>query len=94
MRTREELEREVSLVMAFGVGLSALLLASSLVFMALGKPNERVLAVMGILILVSTPVARVVMCLNHFTWQKDWKYVALTVWVLLAMLLGLAFGAV
>ena len=93
MRTREQLEHGISLVMAFGVGISGLLLALSLVYGALGMAGGQQLAVVGILFLVSTPIVRVFMCLHHFTLQKDWRYIALTVWVLLAMALGIVGGA-
>jgi len=87
------LEHGISLVMAFGVGLSGLLLALSLAYDAAGMAGGRLLAIWGILFLVSTPIVRVFMCLHHFTLQKDWKYIALTVWVLMAMALGVVVGA-
>ena len=90
---QRRLEHGISLVMAFGIMLSGLLLALSLAYDAAGFLGGRMLAVWGILFLVSTPIVRVFMCLHHFVIQKDWKYIALTAWVLLAMALGIALGA-
>jgi len=101
MKTREELEHSVSKVMVFGLGLSMLLLVLSMALSFLSKESwvsrlgidEGKLAIAGVLVLVATPVVRVLLCLHHFTLIRDWKYIVLTAWVLLAMILGVVSGA-
>jgi uncharacterized membrane protein len=93
MSSQQKLEHSVSMVMLFGIGVSVVLLGVSLVEMALGMGAGAALAVWGMLFLISTPIVRVVMCLRHFSIERDWKYVALTLWVLAAMLAGAIIGA-
>lgn len=99
MRTREELEQNVSKVMAAGLAASMLMLAMSIVLTLDSWPCVQCpdigykLAIAGVLVLVATPIVRVLFCLRHFALIRDWKYIALTMWVLLAMILGVVFGA-
>jgi len=101
MKTREELEHRVSMLMMFGLGLSMILLASSITLsffsteswvLSLGIEWER-LAIAGVLVLIATPIIRVLFCLHHFAAVRDWKYIVLTIWVLFGMVLGVVLGA-
>jgi uncharacterized membrane protein len=47
---------------------------------------------LGLLVLIATPVARVVFSLFAFLWQRDWTYVAVTALVL-GLLIYSLFGA-
>jgi uncharacterized membrane protein len=53
--------------------------------------HARGLIQLGLLVLIATPVARVVFSLFAFLYQKDWKYVVFTA-IVLALLLYSLFG--
>lgn len=101
MKTREELEHRVSMLMMLGLSLSMLLLALSIALSFLGLESWVLrlgiewesLAIAGVLVLIATPVIRVLFCLQHFAAVRDWKYIALTIWVLFGMVLGVVLGA-
>ncbi len=54
--------------------------------------NGDAIAQLGILLLISTPVARVALTLGAFALQRDRKYVVITSIVLALLLYALAFG--
>jgi uncharacterized membrane protein len=43
----------------------------------------------GLIVLMATPVARVIACAVGFGWQRDWKYVVISLIVLGLLLVGL-----
>lgn len=45
---------------------------------------------LGVLLLVATPIARVVFSLFTFSWERDWTYVVVTLIVLAVLLYSLA----
>jgi uncharacterized membrane protein len=47
---------------------------------------------LGVLMLIATPVARVVFSLVTFAWQRDWIYVTVTLIVLAVLLYSLFAG--
>lgn len=47
---------------------------------------------LGIFVLILTPVARVVIAIVSFAWVRDWKYTAVSAFVLVAMVAGLLLG--
>ena len=49
-------------------------------------PRPESLILIGLLILIATPVARVVFSLVAFALERDWVYVAITAVVLMALL--------
>jgi uncharacterized membrane protein len=51
------------------------------------------IAMLGILLLIATPVARVAVSIAIFVVERDWLYVAITSIVLLLLLLSFALGA-
>ena len=55
--------------------------------------HTRGLIQLGLLVLIATPVARVVFSLFAFMYQKDWKYVVFTAIVLGLLLYSLFGGA-
>jgi uncharacterized membrane protein len=55
--------------------------------------RARGLIQLGLLVLIATPVARVVFSLFAFLYQKDWKYVVFTAIVLGLLLYSLFGGA-
>jgi uncharacterized membrane protein len=54
--------------------------------------GARGLIQLGLLLLIATPVARVVFSVVAFTRQRDWTYVALTAVVLVILLFSLFYG--
>ena len=54
--------------------------------------RARGLIQLGLLVLIATPVARVVFSLFAFMYQKDWKYVVFTA-IVLGLLLYSLFGS-
>jgi uncharacterized membrane protein len=54
--------------------------------------RARGLIQLGLLVLIATPVARVVFSLLAFMYQKDWKYVVFTA-IVLGLLLYSLFGS-
>lgn len=98
------MERTLSLILRGGVVLSSVLISIGLIWMlgpALGThhslheaslaapPEAFALIRVGLAVLLSTPAARVVASLWLFGKQRDWAFVAMTAWVLMAMGAGL-----
>ena len=47
---------------------------------------------LGVLLMLATPVVRVVVACFLFFWEKDWKYGFISLGVLLILMLGSVFG--
>ena len=60
---------------------------------SLGHPRPETVIQFGLLLLIATPVARVVFSLAAFALEKDWTYVAITAVVLAVLVYSLAFAA-
>jgi uncharacterized membrane protein len=56
------------------------------------RGGGRALVQLGILLLIATPVARVAFSALAFARQRDWTYVAMTLFVLAVLLAGLFHG--
>lgn len=56
-------------------------------------PDGRGLIQLGLVLLIATPVARVVFSVFGFLRERDWIYVGLTLFVLIVLLGSLFFGA-
>jgi uncharacterized membrane protein len=57
-----------------------------------GKYLEKspfILMTAGIIVLVLTPYIRVLASVLHFAWQRNWKYVCITLFVLIVVTLSL-----
>jgi uncharacterized membrane protein len=90
--TPEELEERLGRVLGIGSGISAALLALGLgLWLAFGPAAEvtRVLNA-GIVVLIVTPVARVVASLIGFSVQRDRYMVLMTALVLVSLILSAA----
>jgi uncharacterized membrane protein len=82
------LEGRLGRVLGLGSATSTIILAAGLVF-ALARPEGRlddVLLMTGILALVVTPLARVVVSMIEFARERDWTFLLLTTVVLLVLL--------
>jgi uncharacterized membrane protein len=81
--TSSRLERIISLVLRTGVVASSLCLGVGLVLSLLGVTAfTSVLLNVGIIALLATPVARVLVSIVEYINDRDWAFVALTAVVL------------
>ncbi len=65
------------------------LLRVSAVFSGIAAGHSQSLIQLGLLLLIATPVARVVFSLILFARERDWTYVAITIVVLAVLVAGL-----
>jgi uncharacterized membrane protein len=81
------LETTIGEVLRFGTITSSTMFAIGLVMMiARYQPAvAQLLLVAGLVILLATPVARVVVSVIEYTRERDWTFVMLTLMVLLAL---------
>jgi len=87
--TGERLERIIGVVLRVGVTASSVCLAAGLVLEILGGPaaaTGAVLLQVGIIVLLATPVARVVVSIVQYVNERDWAFVALTGIVLVELM--------
>ena len=49
------------------------------------------LMVTGVIVLILTPFARIILSVVYFGWEKNWKYVLITVFVLVVITVSLTF---
>jgi uncharacterized membrane protein len=82
------LERIIGVLLRVGVSASSLCLAVGLAlsFVDAGVPASRILLQTGVVVLLATPVARVVVSIVEYGLQRDWVFVALTLTVLVELL--------
>jgi uncharacterized membrane protein len=81
------LERIIGTVLRVGVGASSIcLVAGVLSFFAGAGTIAPLLLQTGIVILLATPVARVVVSVVQYVGERDWTFTALTVVVLVELL--------
>ncbi|HEX9501774.1 MAG TPA: DUF1634 domain-containing protein, partial [Thermoanaerobaculia bacterium] len=82
----------ISWLLRIGVLLSAGLIMVGMIIHLTGR-NGRLIIIAGLLVLIATPVARVVFSIFIFLREGDRLYVAITSAVLLILLFGFAVGA-
>ena len=82
------LERVVGRVLHAGVTISSVCLIVGLLWAiaAGGSPAPALLLQAGIVVLLATPVARVVVSIAEYVVERDWRFATLTVIVLLELL--------
>jgi uncharacterized membrane protein len=80
------LERTIGIVLRVGVTASSIALAAGLILSLLDAPGSQWLLHIGILTLLATPVARVVVSIAEYAAERDWTFVALTAIVLVELL--------
>jgi len=85
------LERLVGVVLQWGVWASTACLAVGLLmsFVASG-PLATLLLDTGVIVLLATPIARVLVSIVEYVTVRDWRFVALTVIVLIELMAGVA----
>ena len=81
-----KLERLIGIVLRAGVIASSICLASGLLLsLATGGSVARFLLNAGIVILLATPVARVIVSIVQYIGARDWRFATLTIIVLLEL---------
>ena len=80
------LERTIGRVLRAGVTASSIALAMGLVLEFMNAPGAPWLLHAGILTLLATPVARVVVSIAEYVRERDWTFVTLTSVVLMELL--------
>jgi uncharacterized membrane protein len=83
-----KLEPTIATVLRAGVTLSSACLALGLIVSIVSGHDEpsRILLHVGIIILLATPVARVVVSIVQYVSVRDWTFAALTTIVLIELL--------
>lgn len=86
------LELTIGRVLRLGTAASSTCLAAglSLMIFGLGGALARVLLPVGLIILLATPAARVVVSVAEYVKERDWLFVALTLTVLLGIAASVA----
>jgi uncharacterized membrane protein len=88
----DRLERWLGKILTAGVLASTGLLAAGLLLQLLGgEPGAAVaLTRAGLIVLMATPVARVVVSVTEYALERDWLFAVLTTTVLIILLASLA----
>ena len=87
-RATTQLERTIGVVLRAGVVVSTVCFAAGLVLTFAGVGVANLLLQLGIVVLLATPVARVVVSVVEYAQQSDWTFTALTVIVLVELTAG------
>ncbi len=84
----ERLERVLGVVLRSGAWSSAVLLAAGLVLELVGRDGQVAarLTQLGLIVLMATPVARVVVSVVDYAMERDWLFLGLTAAVLVILL--------
>jgi uncharacterized membrane protein len=84
----DRLERWLGKILTAGVLTSTCLLAAGLLLQLLGATSGTAAALTntGLIVLMATPVARVVVSVLEYTLERDWLFAALTTTVLIILL--------
>lgn len=86
MSQSRRLEQIVGVVLRIGITASAVCLAIGLTLAFVGADRvSRTLLNVGILVLLATPVARVIVSVLEYAVERDWMFVGLTLTVLLEL---------
>jgi uncharacterized membrane protein len=82
------MERVIGVVLRAGVVLSSTCLTVGLVtYLVVGGADlSRLLLQIGVIVLLATPVARVVVSIGQYISERDWAFAALTAMVLLELM--------
>jgi uncharacterized membrane protein len=83
------LERTIGIVLRVGVGLSSMCFGVGLALTFAGVPaTANLLLQIGIVVLLATPVARVIVSVAEYAQQRDWTFTVLTIIVLVELAAG------
>lgn len=93
MATRKDpaADRVVALTLKIGAYLAFALIVAGLLLQAV-LPQGRKIAEAGLLVLLATPVVRIIVAGGQFVHERDWKYALISLVVLGIMVLAYALG--
>jgi uncharacterized membrane protein len=80
------LERTIGIVLRVGVTVSSVSLVVGLVLAFFDVSGAHILLQVGVLTLLGTPVARVLVSIVEYVSERDWMFVTLTAIVLVELL--------
>jgi uncharacterized membrane protein len=91
-RDASRLEEQIGAVLRLGTIASSALFAVGLVMTLAGYGNgiARAVLALALMILLGTPVARVIVSVVEYVRERDWPFVAVTMIVLLALAASVA----
>ena len=89
--TLEQMEERIGKLLSVGTAVSSALLAIGLVLSIAGGPPALASSLLtaGLLVLIATPIGRVIASAIGFTLQRDWQMVMMTALVLASLALSL-----
>jgi uncharacterized membrane protein len=83
----DRLERTIGVVLRAGVTISSICLAAGLIMAIVRGPGPAdTLLAAGVIILLATPVARVLISIVEYVREHDWTFVVLTAIVLIELM--------
>lgn len=83
----DRLERTIGIVLRAGVTISSICLAAGLIMAIVQGPGTAdILLAAGVVILLATPVARVLISIVEYVRERDWTFVVLTTIVLIELM--------
>jgi len=83
----DRLERTIGIVLRAGVTISSICLAAGLIMAIVQGPGPAdILLAAGVVILLATPVARVLISIVEYVREHDWTFVVLTAIVLIELM--------
>jgi uncharacterized membrane protein len=88
----QQLEERLGKILGIGTTVSSVLLAAGLaMWMVLGnRPFVAYTLSIGLMVLIATPLSRVVVSAVGFAAQRDWQMLGMTALVLVSLLVSLA----
>lgn len=88
MKSMDDLKGVIRYVIKIGVFISSFFFTLSIAAFIMNVPSAKILALYGLAVLFSVPIIRVLVTLRHFIIRKNIIFITLSIWVLIAMLLG------
>lgn len=91
-----QIEKYIGYILRIGAGIALALMASGLILSLFDNANSAATQLMkyGVLVLIVTPTIRVIASVFIFLSNKDYKFVAITVFVLFVLVIAVIFGMV
>ena len=86
--TDHDLEQVIGRVLHVGVAVSTVCLAAGLVISLFATSPGLLILNIGIIVLIATPTARVVLSIVEYASARDWRFTILTTIVLLELVIG------
>lgn len=86
------LEERIVSILRLGVIIAAILMSGGLILGFIGAAYATSVMTVGLVVLLLTPIFRVVATFLAYVWAKDWVYVTVSAIVLFILALGAVLG--